>query len=223
MSDNVTTDKYESASNREEKLAEFEVHKRGMIGNVQHWLHLTPAAVPLIVLIASILIFGMLIGDRFFSPFALTLVLQQVQIVGIVAAAQSLIILTAGIDLSVGTNMYLSTVVAGLLMKNYQLDPWLALLACLATGCAQRGGQGRIEVEGVRDWELKSERGGEDGRENKRETGHGRSSPFPRSAACVSRRASLAARRMALSSSPFTAATYPSSLLCQWRQLFLLF
>jgi fructose transport system permease protein len=46
--------------------------------------------VPLIVLlIASIIIFGMLLGQRFFSPFALTLILQQVQIVGIVAAAQS--------------------------------------------------------------------------------------------------------------------------------------
>ena len=32
-------------------------------------------------------------GSKFFSPFALTLILQQVQIVGVLAAAQSLIIL----------------------------------------------------------------------------------------------------------------------------------
>ena len=134
MSDNVTTDKYESASNREEKLAEFEVHKRGMIGNVQHWLHLTPAAVPLIVLIASILIFGMLIGDRFFSPFALTLVLQQVQIVGIVAAAQSLIILTAGIDLSVGAITVFSSVIMGQLTFRYGMPPSLAILCGLIFG-----------------------------------------------------------------------------------------
>jgi hypothetical protein len=30
----------------------------------------------------SIIIFGMLLGQKFFSPFALTLILQQVQIVG---------------------------------------------------------------------------------------------------------------------------------------------
>ncbi|TDH34854.1 ABC transporter permease [Pseudohoeflea suaedae] len=134
MSDNVTTDKYESASNREDKLAEFEVHKRGMFGNVQHWLHLTPAAVPLIVLIASILIFGALIGDRFFSPFALTLVLQQVQIVGIVAAAQSLIILTAGIDLSVGAITVFSSVIMGQLTFRYGMPPSLAILCGLIFG-----------------------------------------------------------------------------------------
>jgi len=128
MSDHVTTtDNYESASNREEKLAEFEVRKRGLIGNVQHWLHQTPAAVPLIVLIASILIFGVLIGDRFFSPFALTLVLQQVQIVGIVAAAQSLVILTAGIDLSVGAITVFSSVIMGQFAFRYGLPPSVAV------------------------------------------------------------------------------------------------
>jgi len=135
MSDNVTTkDNYESASNREDKLAEFEVSKRGLIGNVQHWLHQTPAAVPLIVLIASILIFGVLIGDRFFSPFALTLVLQQVQIVGIVAAAQSLVILTAGIDLSVGAITVFSSVIMGQFAFRYGLPPSVAVVCGLIFG-----------------------------------------------------------------------------------------
>ena len=43
----------------------------------------------------------------------MTLILQQVQIVGIVAAAQSLVILTAGIDLSVGAIMVFSSVIMG--------------------------------------------------------------------------------------------------------------
>jgi ribose/xylose/arabinose/galactoside ABC-type transport system permease subunit len=43
----------------------------------------------------------------------LTLILQQVQLVGIVAAAQTLVILTAGIDLSVGAIAVLSSVVMG--------------------------------------------------------------------------------------------------------------
>ncbi|MAS07547.1 MAG: ABC transporter permease [Ahrensia sp.] len=134
MSDHVTTDNYESASNREDKVAEFEVGNRGLIGTVQHWLHQTPAAVPLIVLIASILIFGVLIGDRFFSPFALTLVLQQVQIVGIVAAAQSLVILTAGIDLSVGAITVFSSVIMGQFAFRYGLPPSVAVVCGLIFG-----------------------------------------------------------------------------------------
>lgn len=117
-----------------ETVAEFEDHRKGFIGNLQHALHVNPALVPLIVLVASIIIFGMLIGQRFFSPFAMTLILQQVQIVGIVAAAQSLVILTAGIDLSVGAIMVLSSVVMGQFVFRYGLPVELAILCGLAVG-----------------------------------------------------------------------------------------
>lgn len=93
-------------------VAEFE-QRKGLGPKLQHALHTTPSLVPLIVLVLSIIVFGLLLGSKFFSPFALTLILQQVQIVGIVAAAQSLVILTAGIDLSVGAIMVLSSVVMG--------------------------------------------------------------------------------------------------------------
>ena len=46
-------------------------------------------------------------------PTTLTLILQQVQIVGILAVAQSLIILTAGIDLSVGAMAVFCSVIMG--------------------------------------------------------------------------------------------------------------
>jgi len=81
-------------------------------------------------------VFGVLLGSRFFSPFALTLILQQVQIVGIVGAAQALVILTAGIDLSVGATMVLSSVVMGQFTFRYGLPPELAVLCGLATGTA---------------------------------------------------------------------------------------
>ena len=96
---------YEAAASGSEAVAEFESNRRGFVGQLQHVLHVNPSFVPLIVLLAAILIFGLLLGSKFFSPFAMTLILQQVQIVGIVAAAQSLVILTAGIDLSVGAIM----------------------------------------------------------------------------------------------------------------------
>ena len=97
------SDDYESVLDKASStVAEFDQHDRGLIGRFHHALHSNPALVPLIVLVGSIIVFGVALGSKFFSPFAMSLILQQVQIVGIVAAAQSLVILTAGIDLSVG-------------------------------------------------------------------------------------------------------------------------
>jgi fructose transport system permease protein len=118
-----------------EAVAEFE-QPRGLMRMVQHGLHQTPAAVPLIVLILSIATFGILLGQKFFSPFALTLILQQVAIVGIVGAAQALVILTAGIDLSVGAIMVLSSVVMGQFTFRYGLPAELSILCGLAVGTA---------------------------------------------------------------------------------------
>ena len=117
-----------------EAVAEFEDTRRGLIGTVQHLLHVNPSLVPLIVLIASIIIFGILLGTKFFSPFALTLILQQVQIVGIVAAAQSLGILTAGIDLSVGAIMVMSSVVMGQFTFRYGIPVEVSVACGLLCG-----------------------------------------------------------------------------------------
>ncbi len=125
-----------AAAGAASEVAEFHDEKRGVLGNIQHALHVNPALVPLIVLIASIIIFGMLLGQRFFSPFALTLILQQVQIVGIVAAAQSLVILTAGIDLSVGAIAVISSVIMGQFAFRYGLPPEIAVVCGLAFGTA---------------------------------------------------------------------------------------
>ena len=123
-----------AAANPTEAVAEFEDTRKGFVGKLQHLLHVNPALVPLIVLVTSICLFGMLVGQRFFSPFAMTLILQQVQIVGIVAAAQSLVILTAGIDLSVGAIMVLSSVVMGQMVFAYGLPVELAIVVGLVVG-----------------------------------------------------------------------------------------
>ena len=117
-----------------ETVAEFTTANKGFVGRLQHALHVNPALVPLFVLLASIVVFGLLLGSKFFSPFALTLILQQVQIVGIVAAAQSLVILTAGIDLSVGAIMVLSSVVMGQFTFRYGLPAEVAVVFGLLTG-----------------------------------------------------------------------------------------
>lgn len=117
-------------------VAEFDDHKQGPVQRLQHMLHQTPSMVPLIVLVISMVIFGVALGSKFFSPFAMTLILQQVQIVGIVGAAQSLVIMTAGIDLSVGAIMVLSSVVMGQFTFRYGVPPFMAVLAGLAVGTA---------------------------------------------------------------------------------------
>jgi fructose transport system permease protein len=115
-------------------VARFDGHGRSLLDTIQHKLHARPEFVPLIVLVISVAIFGLLLGSKFFSPFALTLILQQVAIVGIVGCAQSLVILTAGIDLSVGAIMVLSSVVMGQFTFRYGLPPEIAVLCGLACG-----------------------------------------------------------------------------------------
>lgn len=125
-----------SLSHASTAVAEFEDQRNGFVHKFQHALHQTPALVPLIVLVTSILIIGALLGSKFFSPFAMTLILQQVQIVGIVAAAQSLVILTAGIDLSVGAIMVLSSVVMGQFTFRYGIPAPISILCGLICGTA---------------------------------------------------------------------------------------
>ncbi|MEO0386213.1 MAG: ABC transporter permease [Pseudomonadota bacterium] len=117
-----------------ETIAAFEDRRTGIVHRIQHTLHTTPALVPLIVLLISIAVFGVLKSSTFFTPFALTLILQQVQIVGILAAAQSLVILTAGIDLSVGAIMVLSSVVMGQFTFRYGIPAPISIACGLACG-----------------------------------------------------------------------------------------
>lgn len=117
-------------------VAAFDDHGKSLIRRLQHFLHSTPAAVPLIVLILSIVIFGAAIGDRFFSSYTLTLILQQIAIVGILGAAQTLVILTAGIDLSIGVIMVISAVIMGNCAVTYGMPTALAVLFGLLAGAA---------------------------------------------------------------------------------------
>ncbi|WP_159946196.1 ABC transporter permease [Rhizobium sp. 18065] len=118
------------------QIASFEREERSVLEHFQHFLHSSPAAVALIVLVLSLAAFGTILGGKFFSAFTLTLILQQVAIVGIVGAAQTLVILTAGIDLSVGAIMVLSSVVMGQFAFRYGLPPSLAVLCGFAVGAA---------------------------------------------------------------------------------------
>ncbi|MCO5734483.1 ABC transporter permease [Rhizobium sp. SSA_523] len=116
------------------QVAQFDTHDKTTLQKFQHFLHGSPAAVPLIVLLLSLTVFGLILGTKFFSAFSLTLILQQVAITGIIGAAQTLVILTAGIDLSVGAIMVLSSVVMGQFAIHYGVPVPLAVLAGFVVG-----------------------------------------------------------------------------------------
>jgi fructose transport system permease protein len=101
---------------------------------LRHALHANPALTPFLVLLLVTSALGVLLGSTFLSPFALSLLVQQVAIVGIIGAAQTLVVLTAGIDLSVGAIMVLCSVVMGQLVFRYGLPPSFAVLCGLAVG-----------------------------------------------------------------------------------------
>ncbi len=127
------SDQTVAAGGKAEQSA-FETRRHTPLQRMQHFLHGNPAAVPLIVLVVAVVGFGLAIGPRFYSAFTLTLILQQVAITGIVGAGQTLVILTAGIDLSVGAIMVLSSVVMGQFAMHYGVPGFAAVLAGLIVG-----------------------------------------------------------------------------------------
>ena len=108
-------------------VATFDNEHVSALKRLQHVLHGNPALVPLIVLVLLIAFFAAAIGGKFFSSYTLTLILQQIAVVGILGAAQTLVILTAGIDLSIGAIMVISAVVMGNCAITYGLPVPIAL------------------------------------------------------------------------------------------------
>jgi fructose transport system permease protein len=92
---------------------------------------------PLLALLASCALFASQ-TDRFLTGQNFSLILQQVMVVGVMAIGQTLIILTAGIDLSCGMVMALGSIVMTKFAVDLGMNPYLAiaggLLACVAFG-----------------------------------------------------------------------------------------
>ncbi len=93
-------------------VASFERDDHTIGHVVRGFLRNYPTIIPTLILLLAILGFG-LIANNFLKLSTLSLVLQQVTVTGIIAIAQTVIILTAGIDLSVGAILVLSAVIMG--------------------------------------------------------------------------------------------------------------
>jgi len=110
------------------------VRAKSPVQKLQHFLHANPTAIPAIVLVLGVVVFGLIVGSRFMSMFNLSLIIQQVTIIGIIGIAQTLIVITAGIDLSVGAIMVLCSVIMGKLAITVGLPAPLALIIGVAAG-----------------------------------------------------------------------------------------
>lgn len=88
----------------------------------------------IVLFVIVFVVFG-LSSPRFFEPDSvINNIIKQSSYTGILAVGMTFVLLTAGIDLSVGSNMYLSSVVAGLMMRQYGLDVVTGLVIALAVG-----------------------------------------------------------------------------------------
>ena len=79
-------------------------------------MKLTGTGGPLLGLLFVAITFGVLIGAQFFSPANLELIARQTAIVCAAALGMTVVIISAGIDLSVGSVVALTTVVIALLL-----------------------------------------------------------------------------------------------------------
>jgi fructose transport system permease protein len=89
---------------------------------------------PWLALLAACLFFATQ-TERFLTGENLSLVLQQVMVVGVLAIGQTLIILTAGIDLSCGMVMALGGIVMTKFAIDFGLHPALAMVCGIAVTC----------------------------------------------------------------------------------------
>ena len=107
-------------------VARFEKDDKSFSHLLRHFLRNYPTSIPALVLIVAVVFFGM-IAPNFMTPGTLSLVLKQVTVTGVIAVAQTLIILTAGIDLSVGAILLLSSIIMGKLATDVGLPPFFAI------------------------------------------------------------------------------------------------
>ncbi|MCL6475699.1 MAG: ABC transporter permease [Firmicutes bacterium] len=84
------------------------------------------------------------LSPLFLTPDNLIEVVRQSAEIGLIALAMTLVIITAGIDLSVGSIVGLSIMVMGMLWEDAGLPLWVAVLLALLTGTLLGGFNGTL-------------------------------------------------------------------------------
>ncbi|MGM9903458.1 amino acid or sugar ABC transporter permease [Enterococcus sp. 10A9_DIV0425] len=87
-----------------------------------------------IILIALLIAFQLMTGGIFLRPLNITNIVLQNSHILILAAGMLLVVLLGYVDLSVGSVMAFVGAMAGMLMVNNGISPWLAVPLCLLVG-----------------------------------------------------------------------------------------
>ncbi len=101
---------------------------------------------PMLILLLLIIVIS-IVTPNFLSPRNIGNILSQTAVIAVVAVGQHLVILTRGIDLSVGANLALATVIGGLLYRVVD-SAELVMLAMLLSGAAVGAVNGLVYVFG---------------------------------------------------------------------------
>jgi ribose transport system permease protein len=101
---------------------------------------------PVVILVILVVLLSIL-SDVFLSFENIGNVLKQSAVVCVLALGQLLVIVTRGIDLSVGSNLSLCAVVGASIWRDHGSAP-LAIAAALATGCVVGASNGLLYVKG---------------------------------------------------------------------------
>jgi fructose transport system permease protein len=109
---------------------------RGPLARVQHLMHRHPTVSPAAVLVLSCIVFTLLGDGKFQGMLNIGTILNQTAVLAVLAIGQTLIILTAGVDLAVGTAMLLCHLVVAKVFMDQGMPPLVALLLGAVCGMA---------------------------------------------------------------------------------------
>ncbi|WP_199399139.1 ABC transporter permease [Zhihengliuella sp. ISTPL4] len=104
--------------------------KRDVAGFLKRQFQQSLAFGTLIVLV----IFFSIASPNFFTFSNIATVLLSTAVIGILALGTTFVIITGGIDLSIGTGMALCAVMTGVLITNMGLPVWIGVIGGIATG-----------------------------------------------------------------------------------------
>jgi len=90
--------------------------------------------ISLLMVITALFVVAWVGTDNFVSAYNLTNILKQSAVIGVIAIAQTYVIITGGIDISCGAVAGMSTLMVALSQAVWGLPVWLSLLVALVAG-----------------------------------------------------------------------------------------
>ena len=92
------------------------------------------------VLVVIVAFFSVIAGDRFFSSSNFSLISQNVAVWAVLGVGMTFVIITSGIDLSIGSVLVFSSVVAAQVMQSIGGDGWGTASICAPSGITPPSG-----------------------------------------------------------------------------------